>query len=175
MAQCNFNVCAHALLDVLEASEHRPKYEMSVTGKKRIKPGSRTVTIGTTALACVALCTAAGASQLTPARAGTKVEVNGRDIAIFKNYGQLYALDNTCPHQGASLHLGDIEDFDGLVCISCPRHHWPFSLDDGSCLIPVKIQATPHPVRVRTHRDGTKWLYVGFPALADALFSNDDF
>uniref|UniRef100_K3WKD0 Rieske domain-containing protein n=1 Tax=Globisporangium ultimum (strain ATCC 200006 / CBS 805.95 / DAOM BR144) TaxID=431595 RepID=K3WKD0_GLOUD len=114
--------------EVLEASEHRPKYEMSVTGKKRIKPGSRTVTIG------------------------TKVEINGKDVAIFKNNGEFFAIDDTCPHQGASLHLGDIEEIDGMVCVSCPRHHWPFSLEDGSCIIPVKIKAQWHPVQVRTCR-----------------------
>lgn len=109
------------------------------------------------------------------AHAGVKVEINGRDVAIFKNYGQFYAIDDTCPHQGASLHLGDIEDHDGTVCISCPRHHWPFSLEDGSCMVPVKIQAQPHPVQVRTESNGAKWLFVGFPAIADTLFSNDDF
>lgn len=106
---------------------------------------------------------------------GTKAEVNGRDIAIFKNYGQFYAVDDACPHQGASLHQGDIEDFDGLVCVSCPRHHWPFSLEDGSCALPVKIEATPHPVRVRTVQDGSSHLFVGFPGLAATLFSNAEF
>lgn len=33
-------------LDVLEASEHPPSYEYTVAGKKRIKPGSKHVTIG---------------------------------------------------------------------------------------------------------------------------------
>lgn len=36
--------------DVIEASEFQPKYEMSVTGRKRIKAGTRTTTIGKQAL-----------------------------------------------------------------------------------------------------------------------------
>lgn len=44
------SMCFHVSPDVLEASEFQPKYEMSVTGRKRIKAGTRTVTIGTTAL-----------------------------------------------------------------------------------------------------------------------------
>lgn len=107
--------------------------------------------------------------------AGKKAEANGREIAIFKSRGQFHAVDDTCPHQGASLHEGDIEDFDGVVCVSCPRHHWPFSLEDGSCAIPVKIQAQPRPVRVKRMRDGSRRLFVGFPAIATALFSSDDF
>ncbi|KAF1330178.1 Rieske domain-containing protein, partial [Globisporangium splendens] len=46
---------------------------------------------------------------------GTKVEINGKDVAIFKNNGEFFAVDDTCPHQGASLHLGDIEEIDGMV------------------------------------------------------------
>lgn len=174
--------------DVLEASEHQPKYEFSVTGKKRIKSGTRTVTIGTMQLCkecTLMMCTLCGRLRSHGANVnvsvrlwlstGTKVEINGKDVAIFKNYGQFYAIDNTCPHQGASLHLGDIEDIDGMVCVSCPRHHWPFSLEDGSCLVPVKIQAQWHPVQVRTMRDGSTRLFVGFPALTDTLFSDDDF
>lgn len=107
--------------------------------------------------------------------AGVKAEINGREVAIFKNYGQFYAIDDTCPHQGASLHMGDIEDLDGIVCVSCPRHHWPFSLEDGICMVPVNIQAQPHPVQVRTEASGVKWLFVGFPAITDTLFSNNDF
>ncbi|KAH7476628.1 hypothetical protein PRIC1_000638 [Phytophthora ramorum] len=137
--------------DVVEATKHRPKYEYTVTGRRRMKPGSRTTTLG------------------------TKVEVNGKTVAIFKYDGGFYAIQDACPHQAASLHLGDIEDIDGTLCISCPQHKWPFSLEDGQCIIPVNRQAECYPIRVRRERDGSKILYIGFSSITDTLFHDDSF
>ncbi|CAI5745506.1 unnamed protein product [Peronospora destructor] len=137
--------------DVVEATEHRAKYEYTVTGRRRVKLGSRTTTLG------------------------TKVRINGKTVAIFKYEGGFYAIQNACPHQAASLHLGDIEDIDGTPCVSCPQHKWPFSLEDGQCIIPVNYQAECYPVRVRQERNGSKILYVGFTAITDLLFHDDSF
>uniref|UniRef100_H3GCB6 Rieske domain-containing protein n=1 Tax=Phytophthora ramorum TaxID=164328 RepID=H3GCB6_PHYRM len=106
---------------------------------------------------------------------GTKVEVNGKTVAIFKYDGGFYAIQDACPHQAASLHLGDIEDIDGTLCISCPQHKWPFSLEDGQCIIPVNRQAECYPIRVRRERDGSKILYIGFSSITDTLFHDDSF
>uniref|UniRef100_A0AAV1UF77 Rieske domain-containing protein n=1 Tax=Peronospora matthiolae TaxID=2874970 RepID=A0AAV1UF77_9STRA len=137
--------------DVVEATEHRRQYEYSVNGRKRVKPGSAITTLG------------------------TKVDVNGRTVAIFKYKGGLYAIQNACPHQAASLHLGDIEDIDGTPCISCPRHKWPYSLEDGLCLLPVDCRAECYPICVRQERDGSEIVYVGFTAISDSLFHDDSF
>jgi len=107
--------------------------------------------------------------------AGMRVTVNGMTLALFKYEGEFFAIQNTCPHQGASLHLGDIEDFDGTLCVSCPRHKWPFSLEDGDCMIPVDLRAECYPVDVRRQRDGTNMLFVGFDSFSDSLFSDEDF
>lgn len=101
--------------------------------------------------------------------------MNGVTIALFKYEGEFFAIQNTCPHQGASLHLGDIEDFDGNLCISCPRHKWPFSLEDGECMIPVNLRVQCYPVSVRQARDGSHMVFVGFEAFPEALFSDEDF
>ncbi|CAI5727262.1 unnamed protein product [Hyaloperonospora brassicae] len=137
--------------DIVEATDHPRQYEYTVNGRKRVKSGSATTTLG------------------------TKVELNGKTVAIFKYKGGLYAIQNACPHQAASLHLGDIEDIDGTLCISCPRHKWPFSLEDGQCLLPVNCQAECYPIRVRQERDGSEILYVGFTAFSDTLFHDDSF
>ena len=101
--------------------------------------------------------------------------INGKTVAIFKYEGEFYAIQNACPHQAASLHLGDIEDIDGTPCVSCPQHRWPFSLEDGQCIVPVNRKAECYPVRVRQERDGLKILYVGFTAITDLLFHDDSF
>jgi nitrite reductase/ring-hydroxylating ferredoxin subunit len=170
-------VCPTA--DVVEATEHPTKYEYTVTGRKRVKPGSRTTTLG--ARRCCRVLIHGRSDQVIAdalglhGLAGMRVTVNGMTLALFKYEGEFFAIQNTCPHQGASLHLGDIEDFDGTLCVSCPRHKWPFSLEDGDCMIPVDLRAECYPVDVRRQRDGTNMLFVGFDSFSDSLFSDEDF
>ncbi|TMW63335.1 hypothetical protein Poli38472_002276 [Pythium oligandrum] len=136
---------------VLEATEFEPQYQFTVDGKKRIKAGSKRTTVG------------------------TKATVNGKAIALFKYMDKFLAIDDTCPHMGGALHLGDIEDIDGELCISCPKHHWPFSLSDGHCLVGSKYKAETYPVKIRRHANGTKTLIIGFKSFSSNLFSDDDF
>ena len=58
---------------------------------------------------------------------GKYVEIGGFRLAVFLDGGAVFVLDNTCPHAGASLAPGAIED----GCVVCPRHNWPFRLDNG--------------------------------------------
>jgi nitrite reductase (NADH) small subunit len=58
---------------------------------------------------------------------GKTVEAGGKLLAIFKENGQFYALDDFCPHMGASLSGGWVEA--GVV--TCPWHAWRFRLADG--------------------------------------------
>lgn len=63
-----------------------------------------------------------------PPGEGRAYEVDGRMVAIFLIEGQYHAIDDFCPHMGASLAGGGVED--GMV--TCPWHAWRFSLCDGS-------------------------------------------
>lgn len=54
----------------------------------------------------------------------------GKDIALFKLNGEIFALDNACPHMGGPLGEGEIED--GVV--TCPWHGWQFAIKSGECL-----------------------------------------
>ena len=77
---------------------------------------------------------------------GSKVvEVKERRVAIFKMGGQLYALDNTCPHQGGPLGEGYLEA-DGTV--SCPWHGWTFDVRTGISPIDPDLRVGCHPVSV---------------------------
>src|SRR5262245_35144223 len=57
----------------------------------------------------------------------TVVSVNGKLVALFCQGGQYYAIDDVCPHMGASLSDGHVEN--GVV--TCPWHAWRFRLSDG--------------------------------------------
>ena len=56
------------------------------------------------------------------------VKVDGRTILLVQHKGELYAVDNSCPHMGASLVDGKISEEGTLIC---PRHHSEFDLRTG--------------------------------------------
>ena len=76
------------------------------------------------------------------------VRPEGRTIAVFRVGEAYYAIDNMCPHMGAELSGGFVED--GIV--TCPWHEWRYDVrtgvntDDAAC----KVQA--YPVKVEGGR-----------------------
>ncbi len=75
---------------------------------------------------------------------GRAFTVGKRMVAVFLHQGRYWAIDDFCPHQGASLAEGYI---DGCA-VACPWHHWRFSLEDGSWLDNPKIGVDRFNVRV---------------------------
>ncbi len=59
---------------------------------------------------------------------GRTVTVGERLVALFLHEGKYLAIDDICPHQGASLGAGALDE-DGAV--TCPWHAWRFRLCDG--------------------------------------------
>jgi 3-phenylpropionate/trans-cinnamate dioxygenase ferredoxin component len=53
--------------------------------------------------------------------------VDGQQILIFNIGGALFAVDNTCPHAGASLYSGKLH---GKV-LQCPVHAMRFDVTTG--------------------------------------------
>jgi 3-phenylpropionate/trans-cinnamate dioxygenase ferredoxin subunit len=67
------------------------------------------------------------------------------DVAVFRDGGEFFALDDTCTHETASLSEGWIED--GVV--ECPLHAGKFCLKDGSVLsMPATVDVACHRVVV---------------------------
>lgn len=58
---------------------------------------------------------------------GITVTVGERLVAVFFVDGEYRAIDDLCPHQGASLGAGCVEDGE----VFCPWHAWRFRLSDG--------------------------------------------
>jgi nitrite reductase (NADH) small subunit len=75
---------------------------------------------------------------------GRAFPVGNRMVAVFFHDGRYWAIDDFCPHQGASLAEGYI---DGCA-VACPWHQWRFSLEDGSWLDNPKIGVDRFKVRV---------------------------
>ena len=97
---------------------------------------------------------------------------------------RVYVLDNSCPHAGGNLAGGEIEDLEHsqskrseprtsvradirsdltpnrynrtktAIVVSCPWHHWKFSLDTGVCTHSTAARVRSYPCAVR---DGVVW------------------
>jgi len=66
------------------------------------------------------------------------------DVAVFNVGGTLYAIDDLCPHMGASLSGGHVDD----GCITCPWHYWRFRLSDGAWADSPRVKTGSYPVHV---------------------------
>lgn len=72
------------------------------------------------------------------------VTLAGRTIAVFHSDGGYFALDDFCPHMGAPLSGGLVED----GCVTCPWHAWRFRLADGAWADNPKLKTGSYAVRV---------------------------
>ena len=79
---------------------------------------------------------------------GRTVAVGDKLIALFLHQGQYYAIDDVCPHMGASLGGGYVEN--GTV--TCPWHAWRFRLADCAWADNPRIKIGSYPVRVEGDR-----------------------
>lgn len=62
-----------------------------------------------------------------PAGSGRTYEAAGRLVAVFFDGRQYHAMDDLCPHMGASLGAGVFHDGE----VVCPWHAWRFRASDG--------------------------------------------
>ena len=81
-----------------------------------------------------------------PAGEGRAYRANGRMVAVFHLDGEYYAINDACPHMGASLAAGWVED----SAVLCPWHAWRFCVKDGAWLDNPrsKIRTDSYEVRV---------------------------
>ena len=69
----------------------------------------------------------------------------GRPVALFHHEGEVYAVDNRCPHMGFPLSKGSVED--GLL--TCDWHHARFELSQGDTLDIWADDVRTFPTEVR--------------------------
>ena len=86
------------------------------------------------------------------------VSIGNRSIGVFNIKDSIYAIKNTCPHQGAELCKGTLGGtmaptdtpgeynyiLDGQV-LRCPWHFWEFDVATGEMVF------VPHQYRVKTY------------------------
>ena len=81
-----------------------------------------------------------------PEGQGRSLAVGGTMVGVFLSQGRYLAINDFCPHMGASLADGYVEG----DAVSCPWHAWRFSLVDGTWLDNSKsgIRSACYEVRV---------------------------
>ena len=58
---------------------------------------------------------------------GLRVEVDGVPVGLWRVEGEIYAMEDTCPHAGLPLTDGSLS---GCV-VTCEAHGWQFDLRTG--------------------------------------------
>ena len=76
---------------------------------------------------------------------GRTFRVGDRLLAIFRRGDEFHAIDDLCPHMGASLGAGAL-DSDGVVI--CPWHAWRFNVCDGTWADNPRLKVETYEVRV---------------------------
>ena len=84
-------------------------------------------------------------------RGCTVVTGGGHAIAVFHHDGELFAVDNRCPHMGFPLDRGSVKD--GIL--TCHWHHARFDLASGGTFNPFADDVRSYPVNVA---DGVVWV-----------------
>src|SRR3981081_1482429 len=79
-----------------------------------------------------------------PGHRGGPFAGGGKLIAVFFSAGKYFAIDDLCPHMGASLGAGEV--YDGIV--TCPWHAWRFKVSDGTWCDNPRIKIDSFETRV---------------------------
>lgn len=85
-----------------------------------------------------------GRSEDVPEGSGLQVKLGRDEIGIFRQGDEYLAINNLCPHRGAPLSEGFIEQ----EKVFCPWHCFDFHLRTGESTIAPHLSVTTYPVKV---------------------------
>lgn len=80
-----------------------------------------------------------------PAGEGASFQLGKRLVAVFNHNGEYLAIDDLCPHMGASLGAGCLDE-EGVV--TCPWHAWRFDAKNGQWADNPRLSIDTFEVRV---------------------------
>jgi glutamate synthase domain-containing protein 2 len=83
-------------------------------------------------------------SDLRPGQ-GHPVTIQGRRLALFLHNGEIYALEDRCPHREGQLSRGCVENGEAI----CPLHGWNFDLRSGVSPYDPRDRITTYPCEIR--------------------------
>jgi len=84
-----------------------------------------------------------GSIEDIPLRGSRRVVIDEIRIGIFRTTsGDVFALEDRCPHLGGPLSEGIVHD----DCVTCPLHNWVISLSSGEAQGADSGQVRRYPV-----------------------------
>lgn len=81
-----------------------------------------------------------------PVGQGGTFAVGKQLVAVFNIDGEYYAIDDLCPHMGASLGAGQLDE---ERAVTCPWHAWRFDVCDGTWRDNPRLKIASYPTRVQ--------------------------
>ena len=84
-----------------------------------------------------------------PVGEGRSYPVGGKIIAIFRAGDEYLAINDFCPHMGASLATGWLDG----TAVTCPWHAWRFCVREGTWLDNPKSKTRTETYAVRVVGD----------------------
>ncbi|HEY3282913.1 MAG TPA: Rieske 2Fe-2S domain-containing protein [Armatimonadota bacterium] len=83
-----------------------------------------------------------------PEGGARRVRVGSAEVALFRQNGRVFAMEDYCPHAGVPLSEGELEP--GIV--RCWHHGWEFELETGACATCPSRPAVTYEVRIEGDR-----------------------
>lgn len=81
-------------------------------------------------------------STLPPPGGRKVLTLHGHSIALFASGGAYHAIADSCPHQGASLAGGKVQD----GAVQCPAHGLRFDLATGCLRNAPALRVAVYPI-----------------------------
>lgn len=69
---------------------------------------------------------------------------NGDEILLIQCGDEIFAIDSVCPHMGAPLQEGKVEN----KCLTCPWHGWEFKVETGKCITSPGENLKRYPLKI---------------------------
>lgn len=79
-----------------------------------------------------------------PAGTARKVQVAGKDIAIYNIAGKFYATQQECLHRQGPLDEGELKN----TTVTCPWHGWQYDVTTGESLFNRAQKLQTYAVKV---------------------------
>ena len=81
----------------------------------------------------------------------TMREHEGRTVLLAKVDGRIYAMNDTCTHRGAPLHMGELGTEESPFLLTCPWHAAHFDVRTGKVYqdTPWATETETFPVEIQ--------------------------
>ncbi|WP_292466411.1 Rieske (2Fe-2S) protein [Methanolobus sp.] len=73
------------------------------------------------------------------------VDIGDQRIILIRKEGEVYALENRCPHMNCPLQGGILQDYS----LKCPCHSWTFDIRTGAYVASDKIKVNVYETQVK--------------------------